>query len=96
MDTFNFVEISPYEVLYRGDGYDNRWHVDNIELYPRAVVTIFDRFGKKLFEASDYNDETGWDGTYNGHDMPSTDYWYMISVHEIDKVYVGHFTLYRW
>ena len=96
VDTFNFVEIRPYEVLYRGDGYDNRWHVDNIELYPRAVVTIFDRFGKKLFEASDYNDETGWDGTYNGHDMPSTDYWYMISVHEIDKVYVGHFTLYRW
>ena len=96
VDTFNFVEIRPYEVLYRGDGYDNRWHVDNIELYPRAVVTIFDRFGKKLFEASDYNDETGWDGTYNGHDMPSTDYWYMISVHEIDREYVGHFTLIRY
>ena len=94
-DTFSFVEIIPSEILIRGGGQDNRWHVENIELYPRAVVTIFDRFGKKLFEHNDYNDETGWDGTYNGHDMPSTDYWYMIDVHEIDRTYVGHFTLLR-
>ena len=94
-DTFGFVEVIPSELLVRGGGQDNRWHVENIELYPQAVVSIFDRFGKKIFEGNDYNDETGWDGTYNGHDMPSTDYWYMIDVHEIDRVYVGHFTLLR-
>jgi gliding motility-associated-like protein len=27
--------------------------------------------------------------------MPSTDYWYEISVDEIDKTYTGHFTLLR-
>ena len=37
----------------------------------------------------------GWDGTYNGNKMASTDYWYEIDVEEIDKVYVGHFTLLR-
>ena len=94
-DTFHFVEIIPAEILIRGGGSDNRWHVENIELYPQAVVSIYDRWGKKLFEHSDYNDETGWDGTYNGYDMPSTDYWYLIDVHEIDRVYVGHFTLIR-
>ncbi len=95
-DTFSFVEIIPSEILVRGGGQDNRWHVENIELYPQAVVSIFDRYGKKIFEINDYNDATGWDGTYNGYAMPSTDYWYMIDVHEIDRVYVGHFTLIRW
>ncbi|MCR5497962.1 MAG: T9SS type B sorting domain-containing protein [Paludibacteraceae bacterium] len=95
-DTFSFVEIIPSEILVRGGGQDNRWHVENIELYPQAVVSIYDRWGKKLFEINDYNDATGWDGTYNGYAMPSTDYWYMIDVHEIDRVYVGHFTLIRW
>ncbi len=94
-DTFSFVEIIPSEILVRGGGQDNRWHVENIELYPQAVVSIYDRWGKKLFEINDYNDATGWDGTYLGYDMPSTDYWYLIDVHEIDRVYVGHFTLLR-
>ena len=94
-DTFHFVEVIPSELLVRGDGSDNRWHVENIELYPQAVVSIYDRWGKKLFEINDYNDATGWDGTYLGYDMPSTDYWYLIDVHEIDRVYVGHFTLLR-
>ena len=95
-DTFSFVEIIPSEILVRGGGQDNRWHVENIELYPQAVVSIYDRWGKKIFENNNYSDATGWDGTYNGYTMPSTDYWYMIDVHEIDRVYVGHFTLIRW
>lgn len=95
IDTFSFVEIIPDEILFRGDGTDKRWHVENIELYPLATVAIYDRWGKKLFEIVDYNDETGWDGTYNGYDMPSTDYWYQIEVREIDRFYTGHFTLIR-
>ncbi|MBR5696745.1 MAG: T9SS type B sorting domain-containing protein, partial [Paludibacteraceae bacterium] len=39
--------------------------------------------------------EDGWDGTYNGHAMPSTDYWYVIDVEEIDRQFMGHFTLIR-
>ncbi len=95
VDTFNFITIIPDEYLIRGDGTDRRWHVENIELYPKATVSIYDRWGKKLFEIMDYNDETGWDGTYNGHDMPSTDYWYQIEVREIDRFFTGHFTLIR-
>ena len=41
------------------------------------------------------NQDPGWDGVYNGQLMPTTDYWYEITVHEIDKVYTGHFTLLR-
>ncbi|MBP3717214.1 MAG: T9SS type B sorting domain-containing protein, partial [Paludibacteraceae bacterium] len=39
--------------------------------------------------------DPGWDGVYNGVDQPSTDYWFEVTVHEIDKVFTGHFTLIR-
>ena len=38
--------------------------------------------------------EQGWDGTYNGEDMPSNDYWYRIEM--IDgEIVPWHFTLKR-
>ncbi|MBO5799881.1 MAG: T9SS type B sorting domain-containing protein, partial [Paludibacteraceae bacterium] len=63
------------------------------ETYPDAKIVIYDRFGKKLIEYK--GSDPGWDGVYNGQLMPTTDYWYEITVHEIDKVYTGHFTLLR-
>ena len=60
------------------------------EAYPDAVVTIYDRFGKKLIEIKG---NESWDGMYLGRKMPSTDYWYEIWIDEIRKKYVGHFTL---
>lgn len=63
------------------------------DAYPNSVVTIFDRWGKKLVQ---YNgSEPGWDGTYNGKPMPSTDYWYEVEIKELQKTYTGHFTLMR-
>ena len=76
------------------DGFNDTWEIKNIrEIYPQAEITIYDRFGKQLIKYK--GADTGWDGTYNGHDMPSTDYWYVIDVEEINKQYVGHFTLLR-
>jgi gliding motility-associated-like protein len=77
-----------------GDGISDRWDVPNMrEIYPDAVVSIYDRFGKELIK---YRGEAdGWDGTYKGSAMPSTDYWYVIDINEINRQYVGHFTLLR-
>ena len=78
-----------------GDGVNDNWVVGSLaEVYPGAVVTIFDRFGKTLIQFLGA-DADGWDGTYKGVPMPSTDYWYMIDIEEIDKQYSGHFTLMR-
>ncbi|MCQ2208530.1 MAG: T9SS type B sorting domain-containing protein, partial [Paludibacteraceae bacterium] len=77
-----------------GDAYSDSWEIKGLkESYPEAVVKIFDRWGKLL--ATYKGEENGWDGSYNGKPMPSTDYWYEINIHEIDKVYTGHFTLIR-
>ena len=77
-----------------GDGENDVWKIKNIDKYPSATIKIYDRFGKKLCEMTSAEMET-WDGKYNGKDLPSTDYWYEIQIDEIDKVYIGHFTLIR-
>ncbi|MBO4806907.1 MAG: T9SS type B sorting domain-containing protein, partial [Paludibacteraceae bacterium] len=77
-----------------GDDMNEQWIPTNLkEVYPDALVTIFDRYGKKL--AQYRANEEDWDGTYEGKMMPSTDYWYEIDIEEIDKQYIGHFTLIR-
>jgi gliding motility-associated-like protein len=77
-----------------GDGVMDTWDIPGMnEIYPNAVITVYDRYGKELIRYS--GSEQGWDGRYLGRDMPTTDYWYIIDIEEINKQYVGHFTLLR-
>lgn len=59
-----------------GDGRHDAWNVLGIETLTDPVVFIFDRYGKLLKQL----DETtiGWDGTFNGRPMPSSDYWFRL------------------
>jgi gliding motility-associated-like protein len=87
-----------------GDPETERWTVEGLDAYTSWIVEIFDRYGRRVYEyrtgsfSETSNDPTtwlGWDGNYNGHQMPSDDYWYLITVEEIRKQYTGHFTLKR-
>ncbi|MBR4838940.1 MAG: T9SS type B sorting domain-containing protein [Paludibacteraceae bacterium] len=70
------------------------WVVANLsEAYPDADVYIYDRYGKLMAQYK--GADPGWDGMYEGKPMPSTDYWYVIEIEEIEKSYTGHFTLLR-
>lgn len=71
---------------------EENWKVGNLEKYSNFTVKILDRYGKLL---STHTDADGWDGIYNGHAMPSTDYWYIVDVSDLDKQFTGHFTLLR-
>jgi len=55
-------------------------------------IEIFDRYGK-LLQQIDQNGP-GWDGTYNGRDLPSGGYWYRAVEDDGDVVH-GNFTLKR-
>lgn len=70
-----------------------RWQVENLDRYNRSSYKIYDRFGKLIYVGT--GEDEGWDGTYNGKTMPTTDYWYIINVPEIDRQFSGHFTLMR-
>lgn len=91
------LETPTYELVIPDvfNANEQLWYVDNLDKYSNSRVTIYDRIGRVLLEM-DGSDFSGWDGTYNGHLMPSTDYWYEINVGEIDMQYIGHFTLVRF
>ncbi len=76
-----------------GDGVCDLWNIENINLYSNYTVRIFNRCGKELKKYR--GDFRGWDGTYNGIPLPSADYWYSITIDEIDDSQSGHFTLIR-
>lgn len=75
-----------------GDGINDFWTIATLKLQPNATVSIFDRFGKLI---SHFNgDAKGWDGKLNSKDLPSNDYWFVVTL-ENGKVIKGHFSLKR-
>lgn len=76
------------------DGINDTWVIGNLsENYSDAKIHIYDRHGKHIYSMT--GEENCWDGSYNGQNAPSTDYWYVIDLEEIDTQYTGHFTLIR-
>ena len=78
------------------DGYHDTWNIIGIANGdPTAKIYIFNRFGKLLKQLSPLSE--GWDGSYNGNPMPSSDYWFRVEYIENDtnKEFRGHFTLKR-
>ena len=75
-----------------GDAVNDIWDISSIEDV-NAQVFIFDRFGKLLIQLNPLN-SLGWDGTYRGIRLPSTDYWYRIVLSD-GEILQGNFTLKR-
>jgi len=77
-----------------GDGYHDFWNIKGVSrpLSSKIKIAIFDRFGKLLVSINPLTQ--GWDGTFQGQAMPSTDYWYVIEI-DNSRVVKGHFSLLR-
>ncbi|MBL4663677.1 MAG: T9SS type B sorting domain-containing protein, partial [Flavobacteriaceae bacterium] len=78
------------------DGFHDTWNIIGIANGdPSAKIYIFDKFGKLLKQISPLG--IGWDGTYIGNPLPSSDYWFRVEYKENDtqKEFRGHFTLKR-
>lgn len=59
-----------------GDGYTDNWNIIGLENQPSAEIYLFDRYGKFIKQLDPTG--PGWDGTYNGRMLPSTDYWFKV------------------
>jgi gliding motility-associated-like protein len=80
------------------DGFNDTWTVLGVNktLYPDAKIYIFDRFGKLI--ANINPDSDGWDGIFNGEQLPSTDYWFKVELIDTNgnsRIRSGHFSLIR-
>ncbi|MCM8567901.1 T9SS type B sorting domain-containing protein [Gramella jeungdoensis] len=80
------------------DGYNDTWSlISNSDISIKRLF-VFDRYGK-LIRQLDPGGNKGWDGTYNGKDLPADDYWFRVEF--VDQktggyqVYMSNFTLKR-
>ena len=76
------------------DGTNDEWTIGCSDKYPDLEFDIFDRYGRKV---GSYKVGQYWDGKYEGKELPTGDYWYVVrpNSNALRKEYVGHFTLYR-
>ncbi len=83
-----------------GDGFHDHWNLLYLDSQPDAKIYLYDRFGKLIKQISPLQE--GWDGTYNGLLMPSTDYWFTVDYKTFDRAgkeqwqrFNSHFSLKR-
>ncbi|MCH7658735.1 MAG: gliding motility-associated C-terminal domain-containing protein [Bacteroidetes bacterium] len=75
-----------------GDGINDNWQIGLIDLYPKAVIEIFNRWGKLIFKSENGYDQP-WDGTYKGRSLPVDSYYYFIDLKNATKPINGHVTI---
>ena len=77
-----------------GDGVYDTWGPGCTNIYNNLEFSIFDRYGRVIAK---YHYGQKWDGRYNGEELPSGDYWYVLKLNDEKdaREFVGHFTLYR-
>jgi gliding motility-associated-like protein len=91
------VNVVGYPTYFtpNGDGIHDTWNI--IGLSSTDKVNIYDRYGKLIKQIS--AGSNGWDGSFNGQNLTSSDYWFTIDYKEPTtgeiKIFKSHFSLKR-
>ena len=72
------------------DGHNDHWQLSGLPKESETFIHIFDRYGKLLKQLSSHSG--GWDGTFNGKQMPADDYWFKVNLDD-GREFTGHFSL---
>lgn len=79
-----------------GDGYNDTWNIKDLSEQNTSAIQIYDRYGKFITQIKPSGE--GWDGTYMGNNLPSTDYWFVVSFTDANstaKEFRAHFSMKR-
>ena len=97
LSTNVFIIGYPTYFTPNNDGFNDYWNIIGLENQPTANIFIFDRYGKLVKQIS--SKSLGWDGTYLGAALPTSDYWFTVEYIEPQtsdlKVFKSHFSLKR-
>ena len=88
-----------YKAFSPNDDYINEfWKIENIHIYPEAVISVYDRNGSEVFRRRNYinseNDAFGGKDI-NDQPLPSGTYYYVIDLENGDDVFKGVVTIVR-
>ena len=69
------------------DGENDTWHIDGIQSFPDNEVTIFNRWGNRVWSGTGYNNNgLIWNGDNDkGEHLPNGTYYYVIDLNWQDK-----------
>ena len=65
-----------------GDGHNDTWVIDNIEIYPNNNVQLYNRWGSEVWSAEGYdNNHVVWKGQdYQNQPLPDGTYFYIVTI----------------
>ena len=91
--------ITVYKVFSpNDDDIHEFWEIENIQLYPQALVLVYDRNGRQVFRRRNYinAEDVAFGGKdMNGNPLPSGTYYYVIDLENEDEVFKGVLTIVR-
>ncbi len=90
IDNEVFVFI-PTGISPNSDGVNDTWEIQGINSLQDFQVKILNRWGNVLYSSK--NEYVPWDGIYNGVRVPTSDYYYVIELFSLNKVYTGTLTV---
>jgi gliding motility-associated-like protein len=96
------VVVDPITDLYipsaftpNNDGRNDRWEIPGMALYPDGLVSVYSRWGEKIFETKGYISNP-WNGVFKGLLQPHGVYVYVIRLTaDQNKIIKGTVTLIR-
>jgi len=71
-----------------GDGKNDFFTIEGLELYPESVLQVYNRWGARVFEAVQYGND--WQGTWHNVSLPEGTYYYILDLNdEKGRTYSG-------
>lgn len=71
-------------ITANGDGYNDTWIIEGLELYPENNVVVFNIYGNEVFKEANYQND--WGGTYKGEKLPNGTYLYIVELPGEDQL----------
>jgi gliding motility-associated-like protein len=79
-----------------GDGHNDTWIIEGIELYPNASMKIYDRWGQLIHQATGYSSVKAWNGNIKSGKATEGVYFYILDLEYGDiDLFKGSITLIR-
>ena len=76
-----------------GDGINDTWEIPYLNQYTNCILEIYATTGQMLYRSIGY--PKNWDGKYNGNDLPTGTYYYVIDPKNGRQKLSGYITILR-
>lgn len=87
--------VIPSGFTPNGDGWNDGWVIDFIDLFPECEVEVYNRWGELLFRSVGYREP--WNGRYNNEFVPVGTYYYVVKLNDprFPDAFTGPLTVIR-